>query len=463
MTLGTEVAWPGRLRWAVAVPAGAAGLLLPALWNGYPLFYYDSLDYLRLPFGAELPVFRTAAYGLFTGVGRLADTLWAVVATQAALTAAALWLVAAALGPTGRSVQTYLLLLLAAVLGGLPWYASQIMADTFTGVTILGMLTLLLAADRLDGPGRTALAAVTAVATALHTSHLGLAVGLLLLGVIARAAHRVRPGLPPVGLALPAASVGVALALAVGANAAVTGRPFLTQPAAVQTLGLFVENGLAKRYLDVTCPRRDPPPYQLCAFRDALPRTANAFLWGPGPFEALGEFAGMEAEAEAIVAGTVRMFPGGLAWQTVRLTAQQFLMVNLGDGLLPLQFMMREPIADHYPGDVAAYDAARQQRGAIHFEPIRPIELPLHIGALLLLGLLAAREAFKSDGDRTGVLLATGLILGLLGNAFICGALSNPNHRYQGRIAWLPLAAVFVLAYRQRSPAMAVSLDRVRP
>jgi hypothetical protein len=29
------------------------------------------------------------------------------------------------------------------------------------------------------------------------------------------------------------------------------------------------------------------------------------------------------------------------------------------------------------------------------------------------------------------------VFIALLGNAFICGALSNPHDRYQGRLAWL--------------------------
>ncbi len=451
---------PPRPGWLVGVPLGALILILPALWNGFPLVYYDSVDYIPLPFGADPPVFRTAAYGLFTGVGRAAGTLWAVVVAQGLLVSTALWLTAAALSARGRTGRTFALLLAASAVGGLPWYVSQIMADGFAGVTILGLLTLLLAGDRLDRPGRLILVAITALATALHTSHIGLGIGLLALGLLAAGARRVRPSLPAVRLSLPTATVALALTLAIGANATATGRAFLTQPATVQTLGLFVETGLAKRYLDQHCPGREPAPFALCAHRDALPPTANAFLWAGGPFEALGGFAGMEAEARAIVGGVVRDMPLDLAWEGVRLTARQFVMFGLGDGIIPLQFMMRQPIEAHYPDDIAAYDAARQQRG-IDFTPVRPVELPLYLAfvlALAALGVAAVRA-----GDRRGAALAAGILLGLLGNAFICGALSNPNHRYQGRIAWLPLAAVCLLAYRPREPISLETTSRAAP
>lgn len=457
MTAGAIRGRPPLGGWVAGVPLGALLLLLPAVWNGFPLVYYDSVDYIPLPFGAEMPVFRTAAYGLFTGVGRLGGTLWAVVVVQSLLVATALWLAAAAFGAPGRTGRTFALLLAAATLGGLPWYVSQIMADGFAGVTILGLLALLLAGDRLAPPGRLLLAAITALATALHTSHIGLGIGLLALGLLAASARRVWPMLPAVRPGPAAATVALALTLAICANVAATGRAFLTQPATVQTLGLFVEAGLAKRYLDRHCPGRAPAPFRLCAHRDSLPRTANAFLWAGGLFEALGGFAGMEGEARAIVGGVVREMPLALAWEATRLTARQFVMIGLGDGIIPLQFMLRQPIAAHYPDDVAAYDAARQQRG-IDFTPVHPFELPLYAGALL--ALLALGTAAWRAGDRRGALLAAGVLLGLLGNAFICGALSNPNHRYQGRITWLPLAAVCLLAYRPRDP---ISLGTPHP
>lgn len=448
---------PARLHlsraWLWAVPLGVLVMLLPALWNGFPLFYYDTYDYIRLPFGAELPVFRTAPYGVFTWTGKIAGSLWGVVAVQSLLVTAALWLIAEALAPRGRTLATFGLMMAAAAVGGLPWYTGQIIADSFAGVTILGLAVLALYPDRLGPARKAALAAIATVAVALHTSHIGLAAGLVLLAALCMLGRRVWSWVPPVRLLLPAACLAGGILLVLGSNWAATGRVFLTQPAIVQTLGLFVENGLAKRYLDVVCPGKDPPPHRLCPHRNGLPKTANAFLWGPGPFEALGEFEGMEDEAALIVSGASAMFPGGLAWQSVLFTLRQFGMVDLGDGVLPLQFMMREPIAEDYPGDVAAYDAARQQRGAIDFEPIRPFELPLYLAAVaatLVLGLRAARRSGASG--RSDALLAGAVAMGLLGNAFICGALSNPNHRYQGRVAWVPMAAVLVLAFRQRVP-----------
>jgi hypothetical protein len=44
-----------------------------------------------------------------------------------------------------------------------------------------------------------------------------------------------------------------------------------------------------------------------------------------------------------------------------------------------------------------------------------------------------------------------GLVLvGLIGNAIICGTFSNPHDRYQSRVLWLP--ALVLLLARARDP-----------
>jgi len=59
---------------------------------------------------------------------------------------------------------------------------------------------------------------------------------------------------------------------------------------------------------------------------------------------------------------------------------------------------------------------------------------------LLLLGVigLGLRRARYADLGR----LASAVVLAILANAFVCGALSNPHDRYGARMAWL---APFVL------------------
>jgi hypothetical protein len=47
-------------------------------------------------------------------------------------------------------------------------------------------------------------------------------------------------------------------------------------------------------------------------------------------------------------------------------------------------------------------------------------------------------------------LLPALVLLGLIGNAVICGTFSNPHDRYQSRIIWLPSLVLLLAVARDR-------------
>jgi hypothetical protein len=42
------------------------------------------------------------------------------------------------------------------------------------------------------------------------------------------------------------------------------------------------------------------------------------------------------------------------------------------------------------------------------------------------------------------------VLIALLGNAFICGTLSNPHDRYQSRLIWVPFFVLGISAPKER-------------
>ncbi|MFS8039174.1 hypothetical protein ACI7BZ_19815 [Xanthobacter sp. AM11] len=439
---------------ASALAAGAlmvlaVGLLAaPVAWNGFAFIYHDSIDYLGLTFTWQMPEFRTAAYGLFAGIGHLAGNPTAIVLAQSALVVAIIALCVRAQFPQARFPAAFAVTMMAALCGGISLFASQIMADVFAGAAVLGLCSLMLFADGLSPWRRYILALACAVAVAVHTSHVGTAVGLLGLGLAARLVHRRWPAVPPVRLREALLCVCAAIAFAVAGNAYVTGRPFLTQPATVQSLGMFVEGGVAKAYLDHHCADAseygEQAPFRLCAYRNALPRTANEFLWNriTSPLYALGGWNAVRGEAEAVVDGALETMPGAVARQALDLTLAQLFMLDPGDGLEPRSPYYLQHIGAWYPHDARAFQNSRQQRG-IDFSLLNwPTRAVMGSSlAVLLVFMLAARRAPRQ------ALFAGAILAAVLGNAFICGALSNPNHRYQGRMVWLVASAAVMLIF----------------
>jgi hypothetical protein len=56
--------------------------------------------------------------------------------------------------------------------------------------------------------------------------------------------------------------------------------------------------------------------------------------------------------------------------------------------------------------------------------------------------LLSARKALSPTAGE----IAAAIVLTMLANAFVCGALSNPHDRYGARVVWLAAFAVILAA-----------------
>src|SRR5689334_24977211 len=91
---------PAVMRIGAAV-ASALLLLVPAIWNRFPLLQYDTGGYLARWFEGYLVPSRSTVYGLFLNLLATAD-FWPAVVVQAALTVWVLALVLRALGFGGR-------------------------------------------------------------------------------------------------------------------------------------------------------------------------------------------------------------------------------------------------------------------------------------------------------------------------------------------------------------------------
>ncbi|CAA7614262.1 hypothetical protein [Magnetospirillum sp. UT-4] len=435
--------WQG---WRIlAVPAVALLMAAPALWNGYPLIYFDSEDYVTISFAWEPIVYRILTYGAFVSVAKPFGTLWAVVAAQALIVAwvlhEAVWAWIARYRP-----QVYVALgAMLAVFTGLPWVVSQVMADVFAGVAILGIAVLAFG-DSLPRWRRLAvLVPLTAIAISVHMSHVAVAAGLMLvLGAIWLATRlSLRMPRPRLGLAALAVALGTLLVPSVHWLA--TGRAYFSESGQVLQLALFVQDGLAKKYLDEVCPQG--AAFKMCEHKDELPFTADEFLWGESPFDELGGWKAMHDEASAIVRGAIATFPLDVAGAMLDNTLVQLELIASGEDLVPMTWHFVKTQLKYYPDDFRAFRFARQQRHrGISFDVINRVQVPVARAAeIAALGLIvfAWRRRDRISG---GLLVA--VVIALLGNAFVCGALSNPHDRYQSRVVWLALFASTVAAIR---------------
>lgn len=439
---------PPARTFAAAVAAAAALLLWPALFNGHPLIFSDSMDFLMmaqepLAPGAIRP--RGYPYAILPFV-TLSGSAWAAVLVQAALTAWLALRVVALLWPgVGFGALLALSLLLAA--SSAPWAASYVMADALTAPLVLALLLVLLpGAGRVE---RLAAGLVVLVAAASHTTHLAILLAasgtLLLWRIVDRAA--------PVGWVRAAAPGALAaagfIASSLGTLAA-DGR-FEYARASPQFLAArLAGDGLLQAHLARVCPA---PGITLCADLPTLPDTADGFLWEPtSPLWQRGDFFALEEELRGLNRAVLaEAWPEWLRRSAVRAVAQGFTL-RAGDGLD--QDLVREfqPAYARIMGEAEgqALAASRQFHQELREHPATALAGALNAGAMAGCAALLLLFGAAWRRERPALLLALLLLfVAAAANAAAVGLGGSVHARYQARLAWLFVLLLPVAAARR--------------
>jgi hypothetical protein len=454
-----------------AVPAAAALLLWPALWNGYPIVFADTGTYLsqaiRLYAGWDRPVF----YSLFMLPLHLTITVWPVIVVQALLAAWVMWLVCRVLVPGISGVAFTGGVFVLSACSWLPWLVCELMPDLFTPLLVLALCLLAWVPERLSRIEQVTLAGLATLMIASQQSSLPLAIvlggGLVFLRRLAAPALassvRDRGRSPPRDSATVVTSpsrrwllivLPPALALLglCTVNLAAHGRFAVSPFGNIFLLARVIYDGPGMTVLRRDCPTTH---WRLCPFRDSFPPNSDDFLWTPdSPLNRAGGPKSVSRdEAGAIINAALLADPMGEITAGLANTVEQLSSFDSGDGLNPWPAQV-SPWIDRYfpPREQATYAAARQQDGTLS---VPPLLIRIHMIVALagvIACLLLLPVAFRRRSACAGFLLAVLLVLPL--SAAITGGLSAPHDRYQARIMWLPpfMAVVSLAALRRRLP-----------
>jgi len=219
-------------------------LLVPALWNGFPLLQYDTGGYLARWYEGTLEVSRSTVYGLFLNLLTRPD-FWPGAIVQAALTVWILWLVLRVHGFGVRVLLATILVL--SVITALPWLTGMLLTDIFAGLAVLALYLLVRRADALAGWERAALFLFVASSAAAHSATLLVLLLLLLAGVPFALFDRGRGLISFSGIARGAAALVLGAVMLVGANYVVAGRVAWTPGGEAITFGRMLQTGIVAR------------------------------------------------------------------------------------------------------------------------------------------------------------------------------------------------------------------------
>jgi hypothetical protein len=332
----------------------------------------------------------------------------------------------------------------------LPWLASVLLTDIFAGLAVLAFHMLVWRGERIAPAERLAVIVFISFAASTHS---GTYAVLLALTVAALVGSIVRPKLlPRIAVARAGLAMVFGAAMLLGANYAVAKQIAWTPGGYGIAFGRMLQDGIVTRYLNDHCP---DPKLTLCPYRNQLPLDADEFLWGDSLFDRLGRLEGLGDEMRTIVLGSVRDYPVVQIETALTATARQLAEVATGEGIVTTMWHTYGMIERYTPAAVPAMRAARQQHGAIGFSAINMIHEPVAWVAMALLPVIVLLGFCSADFVDLGQLALT-LTLALLGNAAVCGVISNPHDRYGARMVWIAVFAVGLTAWR------AVALSRHR-
>jgi hypothetical protein len=419
--------------------AAAAAFLLPAVWNGFPLVFHDTGGYLGVYSDGELGFGRSVAYGAFMALG-LQLGFWPTIAVQAGVTA---WLLTTTLRAHDIAGPAVTAAIMAFVIlaTSLPWYTAQLMPDLWAALAALAFYLL---AFRQPGLGtRIGLLGVIAFAMAGHMATLGLACGLLAVLAAVRLADG-RFALERPALAWPAAAVLAGIVTALTSNLVVTGQFAFTPGGSNFLFARLVHTGIAQRHLAEHCP---DPSLQVCKFRNELPTLGEDWLWeGASPLNRdLGGWEVFAPEAQRIVVDSLSDYPLAHVEAALTGTVEQFAKFATGDGLVSWTWHTHHELGRITPQLMADFMAARQQQEGFDVSDVNLLHVPVALVGLLGLPVVIVAARRRRLPVKTATLAGFVLVV-LIGNAAICGALSIPNARYQSRVVWLAPFALAIAA-----------------
>jgi hypothetical protein len=415
-------------------------LLAPALWNGYPLLQWDTGGYLARWYEGYLVPSRSTVFGLYLHFGE-DSSFWINLGIQAL---ASLWILQLTLRVFGllRPMRLLGMSLALILTTALPWLASMLLTDIFAGLSVLSLFILVLHGDKVSATEKLSLLAFTAFAAATHSATLAVLLGLICVGWIAKPFLPARIAVS--GLMQGTLTILAGALMLLAANFALSGQLAWTPGGTGVAFGRMLQDGIVTRYLRDHCPQQQ---LKLCPYRDRLPATADAFLWGNSMFNTLGRFKGMDDEMGFIVTHSLADYPLWQAKAAVVATAQQLVHVATGEGSIGWIPHTYGIIERYIPAQLKAMRAAHQQHWDINFTAVNWLHIPVALVSMLAVFGLLASSIWRRRLDDLGLLAAT-VSLALLGNAVVCGVISGPHDRYGARLVWVATFTALIAVVR---------------
>jgi len=440
----------GRLwRWnGGAVLLGALMMAWPAIYNGFPLLYPDSMTYLddgRIVARAVLLHQMSDYYGMRSFFYSLVIlplhwnvTLWPVVALQCLLTAYVVWLVVKSFAPQRTALNYLAVVALLSLLTGMSWYSTLIMPDFLGPVLYLSIYLLVFARERLTRGERLSLYPIAGWAVVSHSTHLLLSAGLLLILAAPLVVNRrdFRRRIRPIGEV--AAMIALAVAAQLALNGYLYGRLSLDPARPPFLTARVIADGPGRWYLEKHCAELK---WVVCGHVHNLTDDGDNFLWAPdGIYQGSSDEdqRRMVREEMPFVLATMRAYPLAQIERSAANAWEQLQTFDFED--LDASSYVLDEFDPVMPQARARYVKSRQARNQLPLDLITSVQNWTAAASLAVIGVFVPLLWRRHSGRVVG--LGVVVVSMVLANAAVTGAMSMVEGRFECRVIWLaPLLA----------------------
>jgi hypothetical protein len=488
----------GGFRARTAAIASILILMWPALINGQPFFFSDTSSYVRAgemaarmvigpaartiwtqdhpaptpaiavtaprpatptlrgndPASGYIMAGRSPYFGIGLWLGWVSSQFWLFVVAQAV---ASYFLIGAALRCIGLD-GTNLKLIVAtalAVLSPLAVYNGVLLADALSGFGIAAFLILL--APRVQfARWEVALLAGIIIASAVsHLTHVVILAGLLMLVALFAAMRWLAWGQISRAVQIGGGALLIGVLSIIATSAAVKAQ-FGRAPVLVPLItARFIADGPGRDYIAAGC---DGKRFAVCRIPYRGWTNSTIFLWSRDP--ATGAFLLADVDAKLAMSQEDKAFAMAVA-RAYPLETARFALTNTIKQLTDLRvdivnegcFVSPACIGHQFPEQIVS--AIAQTPGGRDAWPVPAMSFVVYAAAVASLAALATLLpmlwAARPEAARLICLWLLLVTAAMVANAFLGGAISEPQSRYQTRMAWLlPLLALLAgLAWRQ--------------
>lgn len=441
--------------------AGALILMMPALYNGFPLVYVDSGTYIKSGMELSVPLDRPVMYGLFIRLASLNESLWLVILAQCMILSYVLSLCYKTFSGSNPGGNTWLFMIaFLTAFTGIGWYSGQLMPDIYTAIAVMCGL-LLLVYQRLTILERILTSVILIFSECVHFSNFAICILVLLVLFVFAKTKLMSPSVvKEIRFLMLTAVLASGILISSLVNYSIGGRFGMNQASHVFLMGRMLDAGLLEKFLNEKCAANN---YILCDCKDQLPADSRAFLWsGESPLYRDGGWEKSSYEYNRIlkdmftspkylVLFTYRGILSGFSQLFQNQIGGSGLEGNYNDGP---DTPVAQQIAIHFRQEQKPYHQSRQNTNlweqGLDFSVLNMIYYPLLTLTVLFLFFIRSVKQIWDEISSFSKLLFTVLITGILINAFVTGTLASVCDRFQGRIGWLFVFTAVLLVMKEK-------------